>query len=147
MQPFRAHPDQHEQFGCFAFRSTEQAETKAKEYRRSGQYRKAVVLRSFWDHYRTACTTEKSEPIEQHEFPDHSLNGILREIKSKQPSVFERLEKRRRSLWIGPNGKSLFNSAMTVLFTNHDLAKTWYRSHDHASLAPSRLLSLCQSRS
>ena len=33
--------DQHEQFACFAFRSTEQAETKAAEFRRSGQYRKA----------------------------------------------------------------------------------------------------------
>ena len=122
-------PAQHEQFGCFAFRSTDQAATKAKEYRQSGAYRYAVVLCSFWEHYRQACTRQGIEALNPHEFPDHSLNGILREIQSKQPIVFERLEERRGSLWIGPNGKNLFDSGMTVLFTNHDLAKTWYRSH------------------
>ena len=91
-------PDQHEQFGCFAFRSTEQAEFKAEEYRQSGQYRKAVVLRSFWDHYRRACASEQSEPFQQHEFPDHSVHSILHHIKSKQPSVFERLEEREGKL-------------------------------------------------
>ena len=121
--------DQH-RFACFAFRSTEQAEAKAQEYRNSGKYRKAVVLRSFWDHYRAACTMAGSEPILRHEFPDHSLNGVLRQIRSKQPSVFESLEECRLSLWVSSDGKSLFDSAMTVLFTNHDLAKTWYRNRN-----------------
>jgi hypothetical protein len=121
-------PDQHEQFGCFAFRSNEQAEAKAEEYRRSGEYRKAVVLRGFWDHYGKACAAAGIKPLPQDEFPDHSPDGILREIKSRQPAVFEALEEQRRSLWMAPDGKNLFDSGSTVLFTNHDLAKLWYRS-------------------
>ncbi len=116
------------QFACFAFRSSEQAQAKAKEYRQTGEYRQAVVLRSFWYHYQNACTRAGSAPIPGYEFPDHSLNGILRQIKSKQPSVFEELEECRRSLWVRADGRSLFDSAMTVLFTNHDLAKTWHRN-------------------
>jgi hypothetical protein len=120
--------DKH-QFGCFAFRSTEQAEAKAEEFRESGKYRQAIVLRSFWDHYRTVCEAESVQPLHQHKFPNHSINGILGHIKLHQPSVFRSLEKRRQRLWTGPSGENLFDSARTVLFTNHDLAKTWYRSH------------------
>src|SRR5262249_43267054 len=118
----------HQQFACVACRSTEQAETKAKEYRESGGYRNAVVLKSFWDHYKASCDAEGLPEIQQHEFPNHSDNGILSYIKSKQPSVLERLEHGRRGLWIGPEGRNVFDSAMTVLFTSHALAKMWYRS-------------------
>jgi hypothetical protein len=121
-------PDKH-QFACFASRSTEQAEAKAEEYRQSGEHRQAVVLSSFWDHYKKACANEKVDPLRQHAFPDHSINGILSHIKLHQPNVFHSLEERRRRLWIGPNGKNLFDSALTALFTSHDLAKRWYRSH------------------
>jgi hypothetical protein len=122
-------PLDKQQFACFAFRSTEQAEAKAKEYRESGKHRHAVVLSSFWDHYRKSCAEEKVEPLRQHQFPDHSVNGILGHLKLHQPEVFQSLEERRHSLWRGPSGTTLFDSATTVLFTNHDLAKTWYRSH------------------
>jgi hypothetical protein len=67
-------------FGCFAYRSNEQAEFKAQEYRASKDYRQAVVLVSFWEQYRRCCDQEGVNQIPKHEFPDHSLNGILRQI-------------------------------------------------------------------
>ena len=116
-------------FACFAFRSIEQAEAKAEEYRQSDNYRNAVVLRSFWSHYEAACKDAGIPALRREQFPDHSIDGILRHMQSTQPAVFKALEERRRKLWADSNGKNLFVSALTVLFTSHDLAKVWYRSH------------------
>ena len=110
-----------------ALTSTWEAQRDAGRF--PAAHRRAVVLSSFWDHYRKACAKQKVEPLQQHEFPDHSINGILAHLKLHQPQVFQALEERRGSLWIGPSGENVFNSATTVLFTSHDLAKTWYRSH------------------
>ena len=142
-------PLDKQQFACFAFRSTEQAEAKAKEYRRlvrTGN-RHAVVLSSFWDHYRKACAEQKVEPLQQHQFPDHSINGILGHLKLHQPKVFQALEERRSSLWMGPSGENVFDSATTVLFTNHDLAKTLVPESPHPNLASPKVPSFCHSRS
>jgi hypothetical protein len=121
---------EHEEkrFACFAFRSVEQAEKKAAEYRASGKYRKAVLVKSFWSHYGEACRRAGQSPLEQDDFFDYSLNGILSRIKSRQPTVFDALEQQRQRLWRGENGNNVFDSAMTVLFTSHDLARTWHKS-------------------
>jgi hypothetical protein len=42
-------------FACFAFRSVEQAEVKAEEYRQARTCGEAVVLRSFWSLYEAEC--------------------------------------------------------------------------------------------
>jgi len=122
-------PDGKEQFACLACRSIEQAEAKAAEYRNSGPDRGGVVVMSFWEHYRLACGANGVTPIEQHRFPDHSINGVLRHIEKEQPNVFDALEARRRALWIGPDGKNLFDSGVTILATSHALAKGWHRNH------------------
>ena len=114
-------------FNCFAFRSNEQAGGKAEEYRRSGKYRDAVQLMSVWEHYRRCCTEFDLPVIPQHQFRDHSLNGMLGHIKANQSSVFDAMEDARQRLW-QCEGPSLFDPAMTVLFTSHALATRWHRS-------------------
>jgi len=118
-----------DRFTCFACRSNAQAESKASEYRASGQFRNAVVLRSFWEHYKAACEAVELQPVKRREFPDQSIHGILDYMLSLQPDAFAELEKRRQSLWRGEDGSNLFDSAMTILFTSHALARTWHKSH------------------
>jgi hypothetical protein len=118
-----------QRFACIACRSIEQAEEKAKEYEESGKYRNAVVLMSVQKHYERKCKAQGVEPIPSHYFPDHSLNGFLGHIKSKQPEVFEALEKTRRELWRGEDGTNLFNSGNTILFTTHALVRCWDWNH------------------
>jgi hypothetical protein len=122
-------PNQNEQFACLACRSIDQAEAKAREYRNSGPYRYAVLVMSVWEHYGIVCDQIGCARIPKHPFPDHSVNGVLHHIKMSQPDVFDALEERRRALWVGQNGKNLFDSGMTVVFTSHALAKHWYWNH------------------
>jgi hypothetical protein len=108
-----------QRFACIACRSIEQAEAKAEEYSKSGKDRNAVVMMSVQSHYKRECGLQGMEAIPSHEFPNHSLNGFLGHLKSKQPEVFEAREKTRRELWKGDDGSDLFNSGSTVLFTTH----------------------------
>lgn len=128
-----------ERFACFAFCSIEQASAKADEF--CDKYRRAVILRSFWEHYRAACDAAGSKPIPRNHFPVPSLNGILDHIRTRQPSTFTELEKRRKGLWKATDGKDLYDSATTALFTSHALAKRWHttqitRRWHHAEFEP-----------
>ena len=120
--------ERHERrFNCFASRSNEQAAEKADEYRSSGDYRHAVQITSVWDHYRRCCKKQGLLEIPERGFHDHSINGILGHIKANQSSVFDAMEDVRQRLW-QREGPSLFDPAMTVLFTSHALATRWHRS-------------------
>ena len=108
-------------FGTFAFRSEKQVEEKAAEYR--NESRRAVVVRSFWSHYKEACAAVKERPMSQIELRT-SPDGVLAEISGQQPAVFKELEERRAKLWVhGP-----FISAWTMLFMSHALAMRWHHS-------------------
>jgi hypothetical protein len=118
-----------QRFACIACRSIPQAEAKAQEYEQSGKYRNAVVLMSVQKHYERQCEAQEVEPIPSYYFPDHSLNGFLGHIRSKQPEVFAALEKTRHKLWKGEDGVNLFNSGNTILFTTHALVRCWDCNH------------------
>jgi hypothetical protein len=66
----------NERFAFLACRSLKQAEAKAREHRNSRPYRNAVVVMSFWEHYRLACEACGVKPIEQHRFPNHSMSPV-----------------------------------------------------------------------
>ncbi len=113
-------------FFVFAFRSRAQAEEKACEYANEG--RRAFVLKPFWSHYEDACARcgEGSLRDDFHERSD--ILSVMRQINSKQPNVYEELERIRKSLWIADDQTSLFTGT-TILFTTHATATSWYRTH------------------
>ena len=115
-----AHNDDIERFGGFAFRSHKQAQRKAEEFRKAGC--SVVIWRSFWDHYKEACTAEKQKTISKTEFNDASPKGTLLRICEEQPSVFERLERVRKNLW---KETAKFSGHSTILMTTHRTVQTW----------------------
>ena len=106
-------------FGCFAFRSHDQACQKAAECRKAGH--KAVVVQSFRRLYETTCSELGNDPLPAYYFHDASPRGILAVIKGEQPDVFERLKEIRAHLW--DNGS--FDAATTTVFTTHALVRSW----------------------
>src|SRR5262249_46050288 len=86
-----------ERFSGFSFRSRQQAERKAEEFRKAGY--SIMIWRSFWDHYEAACLAEKQKIISRDEFTDANPKAIHLKIRAEQPSVFERLEQVRKGLW------------------------------------------------
>ncbi|MGB6078509.1 MAG: hypothetical protein WBF99_03535 [Xanthobacteraceae bacterium] len=116
--------DDIQRFSCFAFRSSTQAQLKADEYRShpNSKQRHAVNIQSFWKIYQGCCRDEEACPFSKNEFPDHSINAVLRKISNEQPHVFARLEKVRKDIW------SQFDAGNTVLFTSHGTAMSWHLS-------------------
>jgi hypothetical protein len=108
-----------QRFGCFAFRSHEQACQKAAEFRTTG--RNAIVVQGFRRVYETTCSELGEHPLPVYFFHDASPHGILAEIRQEQPSVFERLEEIRTFIW--KYGR--FDAATTMLFTTHALVRSW----------------------
>jgi hypothetical protein len=111
--------DSIQRFGCFAFRSYEQAMQKAAECQNAGH--NAIVIRSFRSIYESVCAEQGMQPLPTYSFQDCSPTGVMAEIEEQQPEVFEQLETVRKSLWKDAS----FNAGTTILFMTHALAKTW----------------------
>lgn len=109
-----------ERFAGFAFRSHQQAERKADEFRAKGY--PVLVWRSFWEHYREACAAQQQTAIARDEFSDTSPKSVLLQITKDQPGVFERLEHVRKNLW-SPTAK--FSAYSTILVMTHRAVQTW----------------------
>jgi hypothetical protein len=116
--------DDVQRFSCFAFRSSAQAVQKAQEYlsRPNSNHRHAVHIQSFWQIYKDCCGAEDVRPIPKSKFADHSINAVLRRIRDEQPSVFARLEAKRKAIW------PRFDAGSTMLFTSHGTAMSWHVS-------------------
>ena len=114
------HNDNIQRFSALAFRSHDQANRKAEEFQNAGY--SVVVWRSFWDHYKEACTSENQKEIARDEFEDTSPKAVLAKIKKHQPLVFDHLEEARKALWQTP---ATFTSYSTVLLMTHRTVQTW----------------------
>jgi hypothetical protein len=95
-----------ERFIILAFRSRDQAEKRAEEYRQQGYRIRAV--RTFWDHYERTCKALGDKPISRNEFDEVQPRDVLTRIREEQPRVFDRLEEVRRALWTEPGFYSGF---------------------------------------
>jgi hypothetical protein len=111
-----------ERFGAFAFRSHDQAEQKASEYRQA--FGEAIVIKSFWSHYEEACKAA-GEQSSRGDL-ENSPSGILGEMRRLQPAVFKEMEDRRRALWTGAG--AAFNAGTTMVFMSHAMAMRWHHS-------------------
>lgn len=116
--------DDIQRFSCFAFRSSAQAHQKAEEYRcrPNSKSRNVVYIQSFWQIYKDCCRDEDASPIPKGNFPDHSINAVLKQIRREQPRVFACLETVREKIWLR------FDAGSTMLFTSHGTAMSWYLS-------------------
>ena len=114
-----AHNDGVERFSAFAFRSRNQANEKAQEFRRTHRVR---VIKTFWEHYTDASLAEGQVPIPRDEFDDANPSDILLRIRHSQPDVFARLERARADLWTDP---ARFDGGCTLLCLTHRAAQLW----------------------
>jgi hypothetical protein len=114
-----AHNDGVERFSGFAFRSRNQANEKAQEFRRTHRVR---VIKTFWEHYTEACLAEGQVPIPRDEFDGVNPSDILLNIRHSQPEVFARLEQSRADLWTAP---TRFDGGCTLLCLTHRAAQLW----------------------
>jgi hypothetical protein len=121
------HNDEKRRFYCFACKSIDQATAKAAEY--ENQHRRAVVVKSFWRHYREVCAKLHQPALETQDFEeDTNIHFVMDQIKRQQSDVFVELERLRRSLWTNQAGEHLFNG-VTMLFTSHATVQTWNETH------------------
>ena len=73
-------------FGCFAFRSYQQAEEKANEFREQHpECNRAAVIKSFHSIYREFCEQEDERPIDRGDAAESTLSSYLAEIRTHQP--------------------------------------------------------------
>jgi hypothetical protein len=119
--------DHQRRFNVFAFRSLDQGREKAAEAEAETGC-KVVTIQSFWRNYKDACENEGIEPLVRSQFHDRSVNGILKTILDRQPTVFERLETIRGSIWPMRGDKPYFDAADTIIFTSHPTASSWHFS-------------------
>ena len=119
------HIDGRRRFAAIASRSHEQAERKAEEFRNSEYLQRlgasVLVWRSFWSYYEEVCARLESKPIPKIDFREGTLTGLLREIKLRQPRVFEELEAERKALW----SNCSFDGQSTILLMTYRGAQTW----------------------
>ncbi|MEH2562436.1 hypothetical protein [Bradyrhizobium sp. AZCC 2289] len=113
-----------QRFNAFAFRSLGQAEEKAAEAEEKTGC-KIVIIKSFWAHYEDACEIEGIEPLPRAHFHDRSINGVLKTIQERQPTVFDRLETIRCNIWPMHGDRPNFDAADTLIFTSHPTASSW----------------------
>ena len=111
-------------FGCFAFRSYEQAEQKANEFRERNPDCNAAVIKSFNLIYKEFCEQEGEQPIDRVHAEGPTLSFYLAEIREHQPNVFDLLENYRTTLW----EKNKFLGGATILFTTHAIIQSWHES-------------------
>jgi len=119
--------DHQRRFNVFAFRSLDQGKEKAAEAEAETGC-KVMVIQSFWKNYKDACEIEGIEPLVRSQFPDRSVNGVLKAIRDRQPAVFERLETIRRNIWPMCGDRPNFDAADTIIFTSHPTASSWHFS-------------------
>jgi hypothetical protein len=109
-------------FGCFAFRSYEQTEQKAKEFRAAGGH--AVVIEGFQHSYERVCQQHHCKPLSLCTLSDGSLHTALAQIKTVQPGVYAALETHRQQMW----QDARFDAGLTTLFMAHTTVMTWLHS-------------------
>jgi hypothetical protein len=110
-------------FTAFAFRSVEQAEKKAAEFRDRGF--PTVVVNTFWRHPEAACEATGVKPLGRDDFDSRSPSELLSEIRDQSEDLFKTLERRRKQLW-QTNGA--FDCGTTILLMTHALASHWHYS-------------------
>jgi len=108
-----------QEFYTFAFRSRQQAEAKAKEFRANG--RSAVAISPFWEHLRIVCEEMQVPPITKDTFDPLSLPSILVEIERRDKRVYDLMEERRRNLWV----EARFDDGVTLLTMTHKAGQAW----------------------
>jgi hypothetical protein len=86
-----------------------------------------VVIQSFWRNYQDACKAENVQVMPREHFPDRSIDGILSRIRNEQPAVFARLEDMRSKIW-PTDHKGMLDAGLTLIFTSHPTASSWYHS-------------------
>ena len=107
-----------QKFVAFAFRSRQQAEAKAEEFRES---RSTVAIITFWEHLRIACEKLHVPRMMKDEFISLSLPSILGEIERRDKRIYDLMEERRRSLWVDVE----FDAGITLLTMTHKAAQAW----------------------
>ena len=113
-------------FGCFAFRSYQQAEEKANEFREQHpECNRAAVIKSFHSIYREFCEQEDERPIDRGDAAESTLSSYLAEIRTHQPKVFDLLEDCRTTFW----AENKFSTGATTLFTTHAIIQSWHEGH------------------
>ena len=126
-----------QRFAAIASRSRDQAEAKTEEfaeilkardadnpYSAGSSRRHTFVVKTFRDHYERACRELHETPIAKDDFEELTVDAILGKIEQEQPSVFERLEEIRKSLW----DNATFDAGTTILFMTHKAAQCWQES-------------------
>ncbi|QDM24774.1 hypothetical protein FNL56_00365 [Tardiphaga sp. vice304] len=118
--------DERQRFFCFAYRSVAQAQEKAADF--SSPTRFAIVIQSFWKHYRAACAQCGVDPLQADKFDRPSdINSVLRTILHQKKDVYDTLESVRQNLWMR-DGVLRFDAGKTFIFTSHQTVKTWTTS-------------------
>jgi hypothetical protein len=106
-------------FVTFSFRSYEQAEKKAIEFRASGL--NVIGISSFWNHLLEVCRSLEHSDLKRDDFASNELALVLKELLQNFPDVYYLLEERRKALWV----EAQFDPNSTVLVMPHRIAELW----------------------